>query len=103
MEVAELITRARYASPVQRDGVAQDWADRGYSCDLFVDPPGQVWRDFVHATNELVTVLNGRLEMTVGDDTVIAEPGDEIFIPRGVPHTVRNINDATTFWLFGYD
>ncbi len=101
--MAELITRAKYAPPVQRDGVAREWADRGYSCDLFVDPPGQVWRDFVHATNELVTVQEGRLEMTVGDETVIVEPGDEIFIPKGATHTVRNVNDATTFWLFGYD
>ena len=101
--MSEVITRDKFPAPVQRDYVERNWAERGYSCDLFVDPPGQVWRDFVHASNELVTVQEGRLEMTVGDDTVVAEAGDEIFIPKGVMHTVRNINDATTYWLFGYD
>ena len=101
--MSEVITRDKFSAPVQRDYVKRNWAERGYSCDLFVDPPGQVWRDFVHASNELVTVHEGRLEMTVGDEIIIAEPGDEIFIPKGVTHTVRNINDATTYWLFGYD
>lgn len=101
--MSEVITRDKFSAPVKRDYVKRNWAERGYSCDLFVDPPGQVWRDFVHASNELVTVREGRLEMTVEDEIIIAEPGDEIFIPKGVTHTVRNINDATTYWLFGYD
>ena len=33
---------------------SRDWAARGFSCDIWTDPPGQVWADFVHATDELV-------------------------------------------------
>ena len=55
------------------------------------------------ATNELVTVLEGRLEMTVGDEVMTAEAGDEVFIPRNVLHSVKNVHTATTHWLYGYD
>jgi hypothetical protein len=37
--------------------VAADWAARGFSCELWVDPPGQRWQSFTHATDELVLVL----------------------------------------------
>ena len=101
--MAEVVVRGRFSVPVDRREVAQDWRARGYSCAAFVDPPGREWNDFVHSVNELVTVLEGRLEMTVGDAQVIVEPGDEVFIPRRAPHSVKNVHTATTRWLYGYD
>lgn len=98
-----VLSKGRFAVPVERGLVAQEWRSRGYTCDLFVDPPGRSWNDFVHANNELVAVAEGCLEVQVGDVRLIAEPGDEIFIPRGVSHSVRNIHDDTTRWLFGFD
>ncbi len=37
-------------------------------------------------TNELVTVLDGKLKLTIGGEEIIAEPGDKVFIPQGVRH-----------------
>ena len=99
----DLFARSKFLTPVERDAVARDWARRGFSCDLFVDPPGQQWNDFVHGCNELVTVAEGRLEMTVGDQTSILEEGDEVFIPKRAVHSVRNIHTGTTRWYYGYD
>lgn len=101
--MAEIVTRGQFAVPVDRRQVARAWRARGYSCDLFVDPPGREWNDFVHPVNELVTVLEGRLRMTVGNRRVLVEPGDEIFIPRHALHSVKNVHPATTRWLYGYD
>lgn len=95
--------RGKFAAPVDPEQVRKNWYDRGYDCHTFTDPPGQTWNNFVHETNEVVTVVDGRLEMTIGDDVLVAEPGDEIFIPRGVLHSVANIHADTTHWLFGYD
>jgi quercetin dioxygenase-like cupin family protein len=97
------VVKGKFSHPVDRAEVAADWRARGYSCELFVDPPGREWNDFVHGTNELVTVAEGRLEMTVGEARLIAEPGDEVFIPRGARHSVKNVLTATTRWLYGYD
>ena len=118
--MVDLIVKRKFAQPVDREAVAADWDRRGYSCGLFVDPPGRwdrrgyscglfvdppgrEWNDFVHTTNELVTVAEGRLELTVGETRLLAEPGDEVFIPRHCRHSVKNVHDGTTRWLFGYD
>ncbi|MFQ5953870.1 MAG: cupin domain-containing protein [Kiloniellales bacterium] len=101
--MTKLVVRNKFVVPVDREAVARDWRQRGYSCGLFVDPPGREWNDFVHDTNELVTVVEGRLEMTVGDERVEVEPGDEVFIPRQALHSVKNRNPGTTRWLYGYD
>ena len=97
------VTRGKFAPPIDGERVAADWAGRGYSCQRFVDPPGRGWNDFVHATNELVTVVEGKLRMTVAGESCEAEPGDEVFIPHGARHSVKNIHAGTTRWLFGYD
>ncbi|NJL18541.1 MAG: hypothetical protein HC938_16655 [Nitrospira sp.] len=62
------LARHKFSVPLDREQVAQDWKQRGYSCDLFTDPPGREWHDFVHTTNELVTVVVGKLRLTIGDE-----------------------------------
>lgn len=97
------LTRQNFSIPLDRDQVAQNWHQRGYSCDEFVDPPEREWNDFIHATNELVTVMDGKLRLTIGREEIIAEPGDEVFIPKDIRHSVKNISPSTTHWLYGYD
>ena len=87
---------------VNRNIVSKDWATRGFSCDLWIDPPGQRWEDFVHNTDELVVVLEGELEFEINGDISHPEIGREIFIPAGAVHSVRNIGDSTARWLYGY-
>ena len=101
--MAETVARGKFAAPVDPAAVARDWRTRGFSCVRFTDPPGQAWNDFVHDTNELVTVVEGRLRFTIGGATVELGPGDEAVIPRHVRHSVLNIHPATTRWLYGYD
>ena len=97
------VTHNKFAVPIGRDVVSHSWRERGYSCDVFVDPPGREWNDFVHSTNELVTIIDGQLMLTIAGEELIIEPGDEVFIPKGVCHSVKNIHHATTRWLYGYD
>jgi mannose-6-phosphate isomerase-like protein (cupin superfamily) len=103
MNIANLLNRKKFSLPVDKTTVALDWHQRGYSCDWFIDPPGRAWNDFVHHCNELVTVVDGLLEMAVDDRVFRVEPGDEVFIPRGALHSVKNIHTGTTRWLYGYD
>ena len=93
----------KFASPVDHSAVAADWEKRGYSCNLFVDRPHQEWLGFVHSTNELVTVIDGSLKVTINGQTAILNPGDEVFIAKDDVHDVVNNFDGTTRWLFGYD
>jgi quercetin dioxygenase-like cupin family protein len=85
-----------------RDAIASAWANRGFSCDLWVDPPGQRWEDFSHATDEVVLVLEGQMEFEVVGQMHHPVPGDELLIPAGAQHSARNIGTTTARWLYGY-
>ena len=87
---------------VDRDRIAGDWQRRGFSCGLWTDPPGQVWEDFVHATDELVMPIEGQIELEFGGATVRPEIGEEVLIPARAAHTVRNVGGTTARWLYGY-
>ena len=81
---------------------APDWETRGFTCELWIDPPGQVWADFVHETDELVMVAEGTVEFEFDDRRVRPAPGEEVLIPARSVHTVRNVGGTTARWYFGY-
>ncbi|MFZ0887480.1 MAG: cupin domain-containing protein [Candidatus Binataceae bacterium] len=82
--------------------VEQDWRARGFSCDLWVDPPDRVWRDYLHDVDELLMVVEGELEVGIEGRIHRAKPGVELFIPAHARHTVRNIGGTTARLLYGY-
>ena len=85
-----------------RQEVARDWRARGFSCDLWSDPPGQVWADFVHASDELVMLVEGQIELRIGGRVLHPPVGEEVLIPAGAAHTVINIGARRNRWLYGY-
>ena len=97
------IKRKLFQPPVNQEEIGNLWKDRGFSCHLYVDKRGQEWNDFIHQTNELLTVVVGQLELTIENKTILVQPGDEVFILKGAIHSVKNCNNNHTNWLFGYD
>jgi quercetin dioxygenase-like cupin family protein len=87
---------------MDQNTVANNWRQRGFSCELWVDPPGQRWEDFVHAVDELVMVLEGDVEFEIDGVIHHLRPGEELFIPAGALHSVRNQGKTTARWLYGY-
>ena len=79
-----------------------DWAARGYSCEYWIDPPGQVWADFVHDADELVMLVEGEIELAFDGRTLRPGVGEEVLIPAGSRHTVRNTGAVSNRWCFGY-
>ncbi len=51
---------------------------------------------------EMLYLLRGRLEHTVGEENVITETGDVIVVPAGVPHVARNIGDEDADMIVAY-
>ena len=82
--------------------VRADWRSRGFSCEVWTDPPGQVWADFVHDVDELVMTIDGNVEFEFGGKAYRPTPGEELVIPAGALHTVRNVGSTISHWLFGY-
>jgi uncharacterized cupin superfamily protein len=75
----------------------------GYSFDIFIDPSDRVRNDFFYTTNELVTVINGKLKLIIGRERIIAAPDDKVGLLKGVRHSVKNLSSATAHRLYGYD
>ena len=80
--------------------IKKDWNLRGYSFGIFKDPPGQVWADFVHKTDELVVLVQGEIEIEGKSQQPTI--GKEIFIPAKAKHTVQNVGKTNNAWYFGY-
>lgn len=57
----------------------------------------------LHANcTEVLTMLAGVLEHTIGDDTVVTKTGDTIIVPPGVAHVARNIGDGDADMIVAY-
>jgi len=85
-----------------RQQIAANWAERGFSCGLWTHPRGQRWEDFTHPTDEVVIVLEGTMEFEVEGDLYHPQPGEELLIPAGAVHSARNIGNTTAHWLYSY-
>ena len=87
---------------IEPSTVLERWLERGFHGGMWIDPPGRVWADFVHDVDELIMVVEGVVELEVGDRRKTLVPGDEVLIPAGTKHTVRNRGSDTARWLYAY-
>ena len=87
---------------MHQDEIRDNWESRGYSFGVFKDPPGQVWADFVHRTDELVVLAEGDIEIEIEGKSQKPKVGEEVFITANAIHTVRNIGKTNNVWYFGY-
>jgi len=64
-------------------------------------PGGSSGEAHAHADQEQAFyILEGEMEVTVGEKTYLAGPGDCVFLPRDVPHCHRNAGGGTLRFLF---
>ena len=47
-------------------------------------------------------ILEGEVEFEIGEQVLRPSVGEELYIPAGVLHSVRNIGKSTSRWLYGY-
>ena len=80
----------------------RDLHARGFSYGLWTDPPGQVWRNYVHNVDEVFIVVEGEMELEIQGRAFRPAIGEEVLIPAGVVHTVRNMGPTTARWIYGY-
>ena len=93
--------KARFDTPVSQTYVKQNWIERGYYIKRYDAEPGWVLEEHYHVYDWLLTVAEGRLEMTVEGQRFVLEPGDEIFTPHQTVYSKRNLHDGFTMFLYG--
>lgn len=68
-----------------------------FSVIEIVTPPGAGIDVHVHEhEDELVSLLEGVIEVTLGDQKMKAVPGVMALLPRGIPHGFTNIGDTVS-------
>ncbi len=90
------------ATAMDKEQTARDWNTRGFSCDIWTDPAGQIWADFVHDTDELVMLIDGEIELRFSGEVLRPKVGEEILVPAGEAHTVINVGSGRNHWFYGY-
>lgn len=86
---------------IDRSEIAKDWHARGFSCGLWIDHAGREWSCHSHETDELFMIMSGELELEMEGQSIQPSVGEEIRIPAGVHHTIRNTGGKTARWLYG--
>ena len=44
---------------IDEQQIKKDWQQRHFSFGIKEDPPGQIWKDFVHDVDELYMLVDG--------------------------------------------
>lgn len=71
------IVRSEIRAIIEREG----WTP--YVID---EPAGYTYEPHHHAESKLIVVLEGEMEVTLGDDALRCRPGDRLTIPGGEVH-----------------
>src|SRR5262249_47434771 len=56
-------------------------------------PPGSVVPAHVHDDDQINVVLSGTVGATIDDRELRLEAGSVLLLPRGLPHSLRNLGD----------
>lgn len=56
-----------------------------------------------HDVDDSFYLLSGQLAMRCGDDTFVANAGDYVSLPKGVPHALSNVGDEQAVLLQTHD
>jgi quercetin dioxygenase-like cupin family protein len=61
---------------------------------------GAILPEHTHVHEMIVNMLEGELELTVGDETNVIRAGDVVVIPSHVPHSGKAITDCRILDVF---
>lgn len=74
--------------------------DRAFMVAEMCEPPGKGPPPHIHDDfSECFYILDGTWEFRVGDETISAEAGAFLFVPRGVVHAYRNVGSTPARYL----
>jgi quercetin dioxygenase-like cupin family protein len=64
---------------------------RGGSLTLFAFDAGQELSEHTAPFDAFVQVLDGKVELTIGGERVLASAGETVRMPAGIPHAVKAV------------
>jgi quercetin dioxygenase-like cupin family protein len=99
LNALELIQNTAPSKPDQRCRVAfpLQWMHGTKECATvyFELNPEEEVGSHTDSAEEILLVMEGSVEATVGKETIRAEKGQMVLVPKMEPHNVRNIGSST--------
>ena len=68
---------------------------------MWIDHAGREWSYQAKEADELFMLMSGELVLEIDGQLIWPSIGEEIRIPTGMPHAVRNSSGQTARWLYG--
>ncbi|MBL1261315.1 MAG: cupin domain-containing protein [Thiotrichaceae bacterium] len=88
---------------MNKEELEKNWTDRGFSFGFGTIKDGDGVNEAVHDDmDELVFMEIGKYEFTVGNDSFIQEGGEEVLIPAGATHSIKNLSEKDSIIYYGY-
>lgn len=85
------------------DGLEESWAKRGFSFSIgTIKANDAIDKAFHDDKDELVFMESGQYEFTLGDKTFIQEGNEEVLIPAGTTHSIKNLGAKDSKIYYGY-
>jgi mannose-6-phosphate isomerase-like protein (cupin superfamily) len=75
---------------------------RGFTCNVQTDPPGKRWAVHRHAVDEIVVLVQGKLEVVIGAGKQQLKPGKPCVVPASMPHALHNRGTTQAHYLYGF-
>ena len=71
----------------------------GYNVTSYTYAPGTYFPTHTHSVDKIDAVLSGRFLISMGDDFVVLEAGDFIYVPKGAAHSAEVVGDESVVSL----
>ncbi len=91
----------------ERDGPLSEPAFRrklrklGFGATRYVYPPGTVFEEHSHDVDKMDAVISGRFRIEMTGRSIVLDPGDALFVPRGTPHRAAVVGNEPVVSLDG--
>ena len=103
-----VLTRKGKGVPIVRDGSQFGYAYEALALDMpgkkaepfmMTIKPSDKSATFKHGGDEFMFILSGKMEFTVGDETVVLHAGDALYFNPQFPHSARALGKAAVRYL----
>lgn len=85
------------------EDLEKSWIERGFSFGVGTIKAGDGIKEAVHdKQDELVFMEKGRYEFVVDKNSFIQEGGEEVLIPAGTTHSIKNLSGRDSKIYYGY-
>ena len=84
---------------MHRERIAELVKKEGFYPLLVTDNPGYIYHQHEHPETKLLVILEGSMQVSVGEQTFECAPGDRLIIPVNTIHSAEvGQNGCTFFW-----